>query len=434
MDSLLRPVSQMRILHVNHSDMIGGAARAAFRIHRSQVAAGIASRMRVIQRIGDDSLVQGGAASGSGPISQRFRKLMARLLMHGFHTTNPIIHSAAWPDSRLGRELNASDADILNLHWLGPNTLSVAEVGHLTKPVVWTLHDMWAFCGAEHYGGDGQNARFRVGYRQDNCPPEERRKDLNRSVWSRKRRHWRKPMHIVCPSRWLIDCARESVLFGDWPIEVIPNPIDSDQWHPVPKAVARAALGLDPTARLVLLGAPGGLTDPRKGGDLALDALTRIASGPSAPDGLVIFGQSEAAKHAALPLPTHFLGRLQDDLSLILAYSAADVFVVPSRQDNLPNTAIESLACGTPVVAFNIGGLPDIITHEQTGWLAAPFDTENLAQGIRWVLAAPKRYARLCEQARLDAVQRFAYPVVAECYRKLYEQVLAADERKECQT
>lgn len=421
----------MRILHVNHSDLIGGAARAAFRIHHSLVATGVDSHMRVIQRVGDDSRVRGDLARRSGPISRRIRPLMARLLVYGFHTVNPIIHSAAWPDTRLGREVNASIADVLNLHWLGPNTLSVEEVGHLTKPVVWTLHDMWAFCGAEHYGDDGPNARFRVGYRQNNCPPEERRKDLNRSVWTRKRRHWRRPMHIVCPSRWLADCARGSVLFGDWPIEVIPNPIDADQWHPVPKLVARAVLGLDPAARLVLLGAPGGLTDPRKGGDLALEALARLASGPSAPDGLVIFGQSEAAGHATLPLPTLFLGRLQDDLSLVLAYSAADVFVVPSRQDNLPNTAIESLACGTPVVAFDIGGLPDIVTHEETGWLARPFDTGDLAQGIRWVLAEADRHTRLREQARAEAVRRFAYPVVAARYHELYERVLGESGRNE---
>lgn len=424
MSTLRHPLSQMRVLHVNHSDLIGGAARAAYRIHHSLVAAEVDSGMRVIQRVGDDSRVQGGLARGNGPIGRIIRTLMTRLLVHGFQTDNLIIHSAAWPDTRLGREVNASIADVLNLHWLGLDTLSVEEVGNLTKPVVWTLHDMWAFCGAEHYCDDGPNARFRVGYRQDNCPPKERRKDLNRSVWKRKRRHWRRPMNIVCPSRWLADCARGSVLFRDWPVEVIPNPIDADLWHPVPQPVARAALGLDTAARVILLGAPGGLTDPRKGGDLALDALARLASGPSAPDGLVIFGQSEAAGHATLPLPTRFLGRLQDDLSLVLAYSAADVFVVPSRQDNLPNTAIESLACGTPVVAFSIGGLPDIVTHEQTGWLARPFDTGDLAQGILWVLAEAGKDSQLRVQARADAVRRFANPVVAARYHELYERVL----------
>ena len=319
----------MRILHVNQSDLSGGAARAAYRIHRCLVGAGIDSGMRVIYQTGDDERVQDGLPAGNGPIRRRIRSRLAGLPLRGFRTANPIIHSAAWPDTGLGRELNATDADLIHLHWLGTGTLSIEEIGRLTKPVVWTLHDMWAFCGAEHYGEEGPTARFRVGYQADNCPPDERAKDLNRAVWDRKRKHWRKPMHIVCPSRWLADCAHGSILFQEWPIHVIPNPIDLELWRPIPKPVARAVLGLDPAARIALLGAPGGLRDPRKGGDLALEALARLAEGSGAPDLLLIFGQSAAAGHAQLPLPTRFLGRLQDDLSLVLAYSAADVFVVP---------------------------------------------------------------------------------------------------------
>jgi len=411
----------MRIVRVNQSDLNGGAARAAYRIHRSLVGAGVDSEMRVIGKIGDDARVRAGPPAGAG---RRVRSLLARVRRRGFRTSNPIIHSPAWPASGLGRELNASDAEVLNLHWLGFGTLSVEEVGRLTKPVVWTLHDMWAFCGAEHYVDDTPESRFRRGYLKENCPPDERAKDLNRWTWQRKRRHWGRPMQIVCPSRWLAGCARDSALFRDWPIQVIPYPIDLGLWRPLPKATARAVLGLDPAARVVLLGAPGGLKDPRKGGDLALDALARLADGPQRPDQLLVFGQSQAAGHAELPLPTHFLGRLQDDLSLVLAYSAADVFVLPSRQDNLPNTAIESLACGTPVVAFNTGGLPDMVDHRRNGWLAPPFDTQALAEGIGWVLQDDRRRAGLGAAARETAETRFSEPVVAKQYAELYERVV----------
>lgn len=415
----------MRILHVNQSDLSGGAARAAYRIHRCLVGAGIDSGMRVIYQTGDDERVQDGLPAGNGPIRRRIRSRLAGLPLRGFRTANPIIHSAAWPDTGLGRELNATDADLIHLHWLGTGTLSIEEIGRLTKPVVWTLHDMWAFCGAEHYGEDGPAARFRVGYQADNCPPDERAKDLNRAVWARKRKHWRSLMHIVCPSRWLADCARGSVLFQAWPIHVIPNPIDLELWRPIPKPVARAVLGLDPAARIVLLGAPGGLRDPRKGGDLALEALARLAVGSGAPDHLLIFGQSAAAGHAHLPLPTRFLGRLQDDLSLVLAYSAADVFVVPSRQDNLPNTVIESLACGTPVVGFDIGGLPDMVEHQQNGWLARPFETADLAEGIAWVLADETRRMFTSTTARQRVLARISEPVIATAYREVYANMLA---------
>lgn len=415
----------MRILHINHSDLIGGAARAAHRIHTSQVRAGMDSTMRVIDKVGDDVRVTGGWPKGVGGIQNAIRGRLARRVVRRFRTENPVLHSAAWPDTGLGRELATADVDILNLHWLGLATLSVAEIGRLTKPVVWTLHDMWAFCGAEHYTDDKPDCRFRRGYRLGNVSGGERGNDLNRRVWARKRKYWRLPMHIVCPSHWLARCARESALFSGWPITVIPYPIDSGVWRPVPRRVAREALGLDLAAQIVLMGAPGGLADPRKGGDLVLEALSRLVERSQAPDQLLVFGQSAVAAQGSVPLPTRFLGSLGDDLSLALAYSAADVFVLPSRQDNLPNTGIESLACGTPVVAFDVGGLPDIIDHRRTGWLARPFDTEDLAAGIAWVLAEGERTERLGSAAREAATQRFSEALVAAQYLDLYERVVS---------
>lgn len=414
----------MRILHVNHSDINGGAARAAYRIHRSLVSAGLNSRMRVIDRTSDDATVVGGPPAGTGPIGRYLRRQLARLSLSNFRTANPILHSLAWPDSGLGRELNATGADVLNLHWLGNGTISVREIGRLTKPVVWTLHDMWAFCGAEHYAADMPDSRFRVGYLRDNAPDEERTKDFNRQTWMRKFRNWKQPMYIVCPSRWLANCAQESILFKDWPVQVIPNPIDLDVWRPIPKPLARSVLGVDPSARLVLLGAPGGLSDPRKGGDLALEALARLAVGPNAPDALLVFGQSAPSGHPALPLPTRFLGQLHDDLSLALTYSAADVFVMPSRQEAFGQTALESLACGTPVVAFEISGLPDIVNHQENGWLARPFDTGDLAKGIGWVLGDEIRRAVLGATARATVEERFSATLVAKKYGALYADVM----------
>ena len=157
----------IRILHVNRSDLIGGAARAAHRIHSSQTRAGLDSWMRVVEKVGDDARVLGGRPRGVGSIEHAIRGRLSRLHLHRFRTDNPVLHSPARPDTGLGRELATSDAHILNLHWLGPATLSVGEIGRLNKPVVWTLHDMWAFCGAEHYGRDDQESRFRRGYSRE---------------------------------------------------------------------------------------------------------------------------------------------------------------------------------------------------------------------------------------------------------------------------
>ncbi len=332
-----------------------------------------------------------------------------------FKTGNPIIHSPAiLPSGRVGA-LNNSDAEVLHLHWVQGEMLSIAEIGRLRKPAVWTLHDMWAFCGAEHYT---EEFRWREGYRKGNRPGYESGIDLNRWTWERKRKHWQQPMHIVTPSHWLAKCVRESALMRDWPVSVIPNPIDTERWQPLEQALARELLGLPKDVPLLLFGAIGGGQDPRKGFDL-LQAALHHQRGEIPELQLVVFGQLRPKDPPDLGFPIHYTGYLHDDLSLRALYSAADAFVLPSRQDNLPNTGVESLACGTPVVAFDTCGLPDIVTHKETGYLARAFDAVDLARGIQWVLEHPSK-ERLRDHARAVAVAEFSYPTVAAQYRATY--------------
>jgi glycosyltransferase involved in cell wall biosynthesis len=304
--------------------------------------------------------------------------------------------------------------------------LSVADIGQLKKPIVWTLHDMWAFCGGEHYAPDDESARFRQGYLADNRPPGESGPDLNRLTWEAKRRLWaHQHFTIVCPSHWLARCARESVLFTHSHVHVIPSCLDTlHTWRSVPRDEARKQLGLPLDKKLILFGADGGVKDPRKGGDLLREGLARVVSTKPHLYELLIFGQSKPNDADSWPCNVHWLGAVYDDHQLVLAYSAADVMVVPSRQDNLPNTAVEAQACGVPVAAFNIGGLPDIVTHRVTGWLAKAFDATDLAEGVMWLIEDEARYAALAAAARKQAVERFSEPVVTSKYTELYRQVL----------
>ena len=249
-----------------------------------------------------------------------------------------------------------------------------------------------------------------------------------RRTWLRKSRARRQPIHIVCPSHWLADCARRSVLMGEWPITVIPYPIDLNVWAPCDQAQARALLGLPAARPLVLFGAMGGSADPRKGADLLLEALqslrSQVAGTPLEQLELVVFGQSRPAQPTDLGFPIHYSGHLHDDLSLRLLYAAADVIVIPSRQVNLPNTGLEAHACGTPVVAFATGGLVDIVDPHITGALAQPFDPLSLAASIRWVLEDPQRQPQLGAAARRRA-ERFWDPArVAGLYAEVYGQAL----------
>ncbi len=412
----------MKILHVSTDDSGGGAARAAYRIHRALADSGIDSRMRVLRRGTDDSSVIGGRShSVLGRLTARVQNRWVAYHQRGWHTDNPVLHTFGTEGAQLVEQLNASDADVLHLHWIS-GILSVADIGRLRKPIVWTIHDMWAFCGGEHYASDGPDARFRQGYRPDNRPPVERGPDLNRRTWEAKRKAWsRQRFSVVSPSQWLAECARQSVLFRETPVHVVAHPLDmTGIWRPLERNAARIALGLPLKKRLILFGADGGVADPRKGADLLREAIARARVAIDGEAELLIYGQARASDADGWPCATHWLGVVRDDRVLAQAYSAADVMVVPSRQDNLPNTALEAQACGTPVVAFDIGGMPDILKHKETGWLAKPFSATDLAQGIDWVFGNAERQATLSTESRKQALSKFAGPMIAEQYLRIY--------------
>lgn len=409
----------MQCVHFSHSDSGGGAARAAYRIHHALRRHGIDSMMCVNSANSGDWTVQGPVGKVA-KLVVRVRPQAAALARALLRTENSILHSPNILPSAWSRRFNSSGIDVAHLHWVAGEMMSIADIGRFRKPVVWTFHDMWAFCGAEHYTED---LRWRESYSSVNRPAYEGGFDLNRWTWRRKKKHWQRPMHIVTPSHWLSDCVRESALMHDWPVTVVPNAIDTDAWQPIEKRFARELFGLPKDAPIALFGAIGGGKDYRKGFDLlrgALDTLLGEVSGLE----LLVFGELPPKDPVDLAFPIHYVGHLHDELSLRVLYSAADVLVIPSRQDNLPNTGVEALACGTPVVAFDAGGLPDIVQHQVSGYLAKAFDVTDLANGIRWVLENATD-SGLGSNARKHAVSLFSYPVVARQYEKVYQSVIA---------
>ncbi|AWW49201.1 glycosyltransferase family 4 protein [Polynucleobacter paneuropaeus] len=408
----------MNVTHLSHSDSSGGAARAAYRIHRALLDANLNSSLLVDSSTIDDSTV-------SAPYSsiRKLRNLVAPQAVKFFRkfitTSNLALHSPCITPSARVVELNNSPADIVHLHWIAWEMLSISDIGKIKKPIVWTLHDMWAFCGAEHVTPE---FRWREGYHKNNRPYYEGGFDLNRWTWKRKVKHWSRPMHIVAPSSWLGQCAMESQLMRDWPISVIHNPLNLNIWSPVPKNISRTLLGLPQDIPLVMFGAMGGGLDPNKGFDLLIDALRHL-SGEGVYFEVVIFGQSEPPIKRDLNFVTHYLGHLNDDLSLRLAYSAADLMVVPSRIESFGQTASEAHACGTPVVAFNIGGLRDIVDHKSTGYLAEPYDTIDLAAGINFVLKNSSK-SQLGLAARIKAERCFDAKIISKKYRDIYSEII----------
>ncbi len=423
----------MKILQVSTEDNSGGASRSAYRLQQALLQENIDSSMRVLTHQTANSRVVAGRAART--LNQKIKDKLAQqwwdFSTRKWHTDNPILHSFGRVTAGLAAELNQSSADVLNLHWI-PKLLSIEDIGQLRKPIVWTLHDMWPFCGGEHYAPDNQIARFRLGYLLDNRPATERGPDLNRLAWEAKRLAWQSQRFaFVCPSNWMANCVRESALFCDEPVttHVVPNPLDTDQlWRPIDKNFARRQLGLDPSRKYLLAGSAGGMSK-NKGEDLLPDLMAHLQTQSTEPIELIVFGRYSAASHEHWGCKVHWMGPVHDDAVMATIYAAADVMIVPSRQDNLPNTAVEAMACGTPVAAFNLGGLPDIVDHARTGWLAKPEDLIDLSQGLVWLLSEPQRLNEISRAARESAVKKFSPKEVVRQYVAVYAEAIASQSR-----
>src|SRR5690606_3447767 len=222
-------------------------------------------------------------------------------------------------------------------------------------------------------------------------------------------------------SKWMKDCAESSPLLNDKPVVNLPNPINIEVFKPLNKEVARTALCLPQGKKLITYGAMSATGDPRKGYKALVEALYKFRERDDIE--VVIFGASRPEHGVDTVLPTHYLGRLYDDPTLALLYSAADVMVVPSLQENLSNAIMESLSCGTPVVAFDVGGNGDMVEHKVNGYLATAFSPESLSEGLQWVIDNPS-HEQLRIAARSTIAVNFKQDLVANSYRELYESVI----------
>jgi len=332
--------------------------------------------------------------------------------------------SPQWMPDVFSQRAKQGNPDVIHLHWICNGFLKIETLAKFQQPLVWTLHDMWPFTGGCHYNGNCENYKESCGA----CPQLEstRSWDLSNWVWKRKAKAWKDlPLTLVATSSWMAECARSSSLFKDTRIEVIPLGLDTQKYKPHNQTFAREALDLPQDKHLVLFGAIGGTSDRRKGFHLLLPALQRLSqSGWQDQIELVIFGSAKPEKAIDLGFKTHYMGRLNDDLSLALVYSAADVMVVPSIQEAFGQTASEALSCGTPVVGFDGTGLKDVIDHQHTGYLVIPFEVEDLAQGIVWVLEDRERHQKLQFQAREKSLKKFTSETQAQHYLSLYAEIL----------
>ena len=416
----------MNPLILSTFDVSGGAAKAAFRLHNGLRYININSRMLAQYKTSSDPNI----ITNTNKLEKLLNQMRPTLdnfplkfyPKHDYGTFSP-----QWFPDLMNLKIKHLSADIIpdiiNIHWTC-GYLKIESIAKFKQPLVWTLHDMWAFTGGCHYSLGCNRYTKSCG----NCVQldSQKEQDLSRWVWERKAKAWQNlNLTIVTPSNWLAKVARESSLFKNYPIKVIPNGIDIQKYKPIDRKIARKWLNLPVDKKLILSGAAKS-SSKRKGIHLLEKALQNLSSYKDEVE-LITFGCLQTSEHNnekyQRDFKCHYMGNLHDDISLALIYAAADVFVTASIQDNLPNTVMEALACGTPCVAFDIGGIPDMIEHQVNGYLAQPFEIESLVKGIDWILSN-NNPQKICDRAREKVEQEFNLELQARRYSQLFHEII----------
>lgn len=416
----------MRILHLSTNDLSGGAARAAYRLHTGLRRAGVDSTFLVVNRQSDDPSVRAlPAATGLARFQQRLRGRIIREQFQRYAGTRPKGFEQFTDDrSRYGADLVRAmpPADVVNLHWVAGMLDYRSFFSTVTKrtPVVWRLSDMNAFTGGCHY--DEECARYLAACGA--CPQlgSHAAHDLSHQVWRRKRAAFDQVppgrLHIVALNSWIADEVRRSSLLAGVPVTRIPNGLDTEVFAPQDRALARSTLGLPQDARVLLFVAQS-LNNRRKGFGQLVEAIAGMTDVP----GLHLVSLGKSGGEIDPRIPHLNLGSLSNDRLIAMAYSAADLFVIPSLQDNMPSTALESIACGTPVVGFDAGGIAEMVRPEVTGLLAPKGDVAALRAAIVALLADEPRRKAMGERCRQIALAEYRQEIQAQRYIELYQSL-----------
>lgn len=410
------------VLHVNTADDLGGAARSAYKIHLGLRALGLRSRMLVRTKATEDPDVE--RLDGG----RRWRRVTERVLRT---VVDPLGWQYLWypSSSALPRHPWLAEADVVQLYNLHGGYFSfrvLPEVGRL-KPLVWRLSDMWALTGHCAYSHDCDRWKTGCGV----CPLLDEYPALWRDTTARLFRakadaYGRCRLTIVATNGWMDSLVRASPLLARFPRRLIPNGVDAAVFRPRPKPEARAALGLPAGDPLVLFCAHVARPGTRKGGEHVMPALERVAAGGRRLR-LAVLGEGSDAWPESRAFPTHRLPFVRDDTLLAGVYSAADLLLHPAVAENLPNTILEAMACGTPAVAFDTGGTRDAVRHLDTGFLAPRGETAALAAGVAELLDDEHLRDRLGRRSREAVTAEYTVERQAAAYRSLYEELVSPD-------
>ncbi|TLD96181.1 glycosyltransferase [Helicobacter jaachi] len=423
----------MRILHLVTQDN-GGAGRACVRLHKALLEIGADSIILTQHKTLDLPSIQQFAHTKLQKLRVKLRSFLTQLPLMLYPKREKDIFSPHFtlfpPRNRaLVRQINALKPDVVHLHWIEGGFLNVKDLAYIQAPLLWSLHDANPYTGGCHYVAA---ACIGVSVACKKCPllKSQSAFDISFLTFKHKAKVYARLKHLTINglSRWITQCAKDSMLLGSKPIINLPNPIDTKIFYPINKHTAREILKIEKKTKFISFGALNATSTPRKGFSELKSALQILPDSIKQQCELLIFGascdESENPSDNLCGIKTRYLGVLNDDISLVLLYSASDVFVTPSHAESFGQTALEALACGTPVVSFDTSGLKDIVLHRQNGYLAKMLDIKDLARGIEWILSLNKSaYETMAQNARQSAQKRFSASSIAHKYMHTYAQL-----------
>lgn len=416
----------MRVLIVNTSERIGGAAIAAGRLMDALKNNGIKAKMLVREKQTDRISVTGLKKNGW----RVWQFIWERILIwkeNQFRKHNLFAVDIANTGTDITSIPEFQEADIIHLHWINQGMLSLNDIQKILqsgKPVVWTMHDMWPCTGICHH------ARECNKYHQEchHCPYIYKggsKKDLSNQVFKKKKELYQlAPITFITCSQWLKGRAGQSALLNGHTIVDIPNPINTGLFKPQNTLVARNRMGLPTDKKLILFGSVK-VTDKRKGIDYFIESCKLLAeTHPELKEelGVVVYGKNSEQLKSLIPFQVFPLDFINSDKELVNVYNAVDLYVTPSLEENLPTTIMEAMACGVPCVGFNVGGIPEMIDHLHNGYVAEYKSAEDLANGVIWTLNESE-YHTLSEEACRKAVSNYSESIIAKKYIDIFNKI-----------
>lgn len=412
----------MRVLIINTSERIGGAAIAANRLMQALKKNGVKARMLVRDKQTDQLTVVSIGYGWTQPIKFLWERVSI-FAANKFSKRNLFLVDIANAGTDITKNIEFERADVIHLHWVNQGYLSINNLNkilHSGKRVVITMHDQWYFTGICHYSGDCD--KYTSHCHHCTLMNGTALGDFASQLFDKKQHIYEdsKVTFVGC-SQWMANLARTSALTQGHKVVSIPNAINTEQFRPLDKTAARKELSLPLKGKLLLFGCQR-ITDERKGFRYLVDALQILKrDNPEIAQNteIVVVGGKADSISSHLPFSIIPVSYVSDPQKMIALYNAVDLYVTPSLQDNLPNTIMEALACGTPCVGFDVGGIPEMIDHKKNGYVARYKDSADFAEGIKWVLTSD--HDTLSTKAREKVMNNYTEDIVAKKYIEVYE-------------